>query len=91
MSFEQSTICPHCGVPHELARALAITGVRPPTDGDVALCVNCGHFCVFDQKVNGCLRKANEREAAEMAEDPRSVTIREEWVTRNETRRKSWH
>jgi len=54
MTFDLTTLCPHCGAAHECATPVGCPDIRP-REGAVALCHTCGKFSIFD--TDGALRK----------------------------------
>jgi len=42
--------CPVCGAPSN--RATSLSAAKPPSAGDIGLCVCCGEILEYDEKLN---------------------------------------
>lgn len=72
--------CPHCGRLNE-----AHSGVNTPNKprtGDALLCIGCGEWAIFE---SDHARKPDDREAADLANDPTCIRVREAWLATVET------
>lgn len=71
-------ICPNCGEINDAASAVTerIIGGNPkikPKPGDLSICINCGHFCIFDNKLK--LRDMNEDEKKFWAGNEKLIAV----------------
>ncbi|PWT75884.1 MAG: hypothetical protein C5B60_04750 [Chloroflexi bacterium] len=64
-------ICPSCGY-HITAGALAF-GSNEPNEGDISICLKCGHLSAFD--ANKRLRPLTDDEMIAVAGDPRVIQL----------------
>lgn len=62
------TSCPNCG--STLNRATSLMGDHTPSDGDVTICLRCGHIMIFE---NDRPRNPTDAEMREIAGDPRII------------------
>ena len=60
--------CPSCE--HEMDQ---VTGPEQPKPGDVTICINCRHICIFDDEMK--LRNPTDDEAKELAGNKEIITI----------------
>ncbi len=60
------TICPHCDQVFPLVATVAPDD-GPPESGDVALCMECERWAIYDYGLPGLLRAATEEELREIA------------------------
>jgi hypothetical protein len=79
---EFKSVCPFCGVEHELASSVVGPDEEPalPGDGHVTLCVRCGEWAMYASDAPGGLRKPNDEEYSLLADDPRVRAIRGAWA-----------
>ena len=64
--------CPSCGYVMELTTG--VCGARVPADGDVSVCLNCGHLSLFDARK--ALRDPTPEELADLRQSDAWPTIR---------------
>jgi hypothetical protein len=55
-----------------LEAATSIDGDAKPEDGDVSICLKCGHFMIFE---NSQPRNPTDAEMCDIAGDPRNITV----------------
>lgn len=77
--------CPYCGREHDLATNTT-SGTRPK-DGDYSLCIQCGHFGIFDRKAQGGVRRATAAEAVCIAASPEASKVQLAWRMMDQKRR----
>jgi hypothetical protein len=85
IDFERPTTCPYCGKVNPLAGN--VRGPEAPADGDVSLCIGCGHWGVFEAGAPGGMRKTTPLEAARMAGDEDIARVRLAWLVMDQRRR----
>ena len=73
---EHVTICPHCNY-RGTNNGLTKDSTFEPTNGDLALCIRCGRWGVY-QGTN--LRQPTAVEAAEIAADPYYQDVERAWA-----------
>jgi hypothetical protein len=74
------TKCPHCGKHNNQHAGIVEKGkIREPglEPGDVAFCIGCGKFALFDD--NLILRKFAKDELADLLRDDRAKVLIEVW------------
>lgn len=74
--------CPHCRRSNELAIGVGTHG--RPSAGDMALCVSCGEWMVFER--NGA-RHPTDDEYLRIGRDVNARRAREAWVMATQGRR----
>lgn len=73
-TWQNDTTCPDCGARQKLQTNA--TGVRPPRDGDIAVCWRCRSFSLFAVGPLGLFRrKPTQAEDEEIRADPRLRTL----------------
>ena len=77
LSTDKDGTCPYCLDRHEVASS--IFHEHTPKDGDISLCITCGHFSVFDSTQPGDLRPPNKFEAVSIATDPGCQQLYAAW------------
>jgi hypothetical protein len=71
--------CPWCGSVHE-ALAPNQSGLGQPQGGDIALCIVCGRFAIFQGEIGELsLRKPNSVEGLRLSTDPYSQAMSAAW------------
>lgn len=83
---EHASTCPYCGKHNDMAGSMPGQRARPK-DGDVSLCIGCGHVGVFDSRAPGGLRKTSPLEAATLAANPQMSRARLAWQMMDQMRR----
>lgn len=73
--------CPWCGKPKHLASTLTDGKGPPPVPGDIALCISCGNWAIFDPQLQ--MRKPSKRERAELRKDPDVQDAARRWEAMN--------
>lgn len=58
--------CPNCKA--LINAAVTVDGASVPQDGDLTVCLYCGHICAYDE--NQQLRDLTDQEAYDAAGDP---------------------
>jgi len=63
--------CTNCGTILDAATSVGDHGI--PSEGDVTICIKCGHIMAFDSDL--ALRDLTGEEIVEFAGDPRIIAI----------------
>jgi hypothetical protein len=73
------TKCPFCGY---LADRVSIVEDKPqvPDDGDVGICIHCGEWMVYENRLEYGVRKPDDEEYEWLATDPVTTALRAAWV-----------
>lgn len=58
-----NTICPVCQTPHDCEAAIA--NKATPTNGDLSICIDCGHASKYDADAPGLLVALTHEELTE--------------------------
>jgi hypothetical protein len=74
------TVCPWCLSEHDAASGL--NHDTTPKPGDVTLCIRCGEWCVFDDRMT--LRKPGRALRYAIARNPDCEFIRAAWLASRE-------
>jgi hypothetical protein len=61
--------CSACG--YKMDRSTAAFGEAQPNEGDLSMCLNCGHVSIFDKQLR--LRQPTPGEKAIIDADPRLI------------------
>ena len=72
-----ATQCPMCGQRHD--RITCVSGDRLPRNGNITLCLRCGHFLVFDDTRLEGLRPPTPQENQDIRNDRRCRRIEKAW------------
>lgn len=83
--FMKASTCPYCGKVNEFASNPHDDG--RPSDGDVTMCIGCGHIAIFDEQAPGGCRKTTALEAAQFSADERISRIHLAWKMMDQRRR----
>jgi hypothetical protein len=82
------TICPHCSYKHDSV-SLMDEKFAMPNDGDVTICIECGHLSIFELLAKGGLREPTLKEYKVLMKDRRVVDMMAAWIATNQMRRRS--
>lgn len=74
-----TTTCPFCGYRHDSVSVMNEKKFAMPKDGDVTICIECGHLSIFDLDNDGGLRKPTRKELGKLVRDARVRNMLEAW------------
>lgn len=66
-----SSNCPNCGVKQD--GALAVTSIHRPEPGDIMVCIDCSHICIYSDNLT--LRDPTDEEMVEIAGNPTIIKM----------------
>lgn len=71
----RKNVCTNCGYELDAATVVAeeIGNKTSPEEGDITICIGCGHLMVFDKDM--VLRNPTDDEILKVAGDPRMVAV----------------
>lgn len=72
------TKCPFCSYILDATSEVEGEDITP-SEGDIALCWNCGEWMVFSEAAEGGLREPTDDEYVEIGTEPRFRAIRAAW------------
>jgi hypothetical protein len=74
-----NTVCPFCEAKFECVSSLSNTGPRP-RDGDFSICIDCGEWMVFDNRMENGMRKPFPDEYEVLGTHSRCRAVKEAWT-----------